>query len=185
MKNLIKQLENYTKDDERTKGQTETNSVNIMKMVQSSIQLDLILTNPILKDDIQSLLIFLITSNIHQNHNNTFLNETDNVKLYKIWLAITNGHKKIKYNNELININKNILWSYEPNPNLINQLTNKKLNCQNITQKKIYLKKILDEIDDMDMSEFLDYVDLYYDACIEKDNNVLNGLSNKIISSSY
>ena len=163
----------------------EIKSINVMKMVQSSLQLDLILTNPILKEDINNLLIYLITTNCY---NINILEEEDNVKLYKIWQAIIKGHKQFKYNNVLIQTNETINWSYDPNPTEISKVLNKKCEKSNITQKKIYLKKILDEIENPDLDEFLDYVDTYYEKCIEcktKTENIFQRFSNMLTRNSY
>ena len=163
----------------------EIKSINVMKMVQSSLQLDLILTNPVLKEDINNLLIYLISSNCK---NIDILEEEDNVKLYKIWQAITKGHKQFKYNNVLIQTNETINWSYDPNPTEISKVLNKKCEKSNITQKKIYLKKILDEIENPDLDEFLDYVDTYYEKCIEcktKTENIFQRFSNMLTRNSF
>jgi len=163
----------------------EIKSVDVMKMVQDSIQTDLILTNPVLNDDIQSLLIYLITTNCE---NINILEETNTPKLYKIWQAIIKGHKQFKYNNVLIQVNKEINWSYNPNPNEINKIIKKKCDKTNITEKKIYLKKILDEIENPDLDEFLDYVDLYYEVCLEtteKSKNIFKRFSEMLGRNSY
>ncbi len=163
----------------------EIKSINVMKMVQSSLQLDLILTNPILKEDINNLLIYLITTNCK---NIDILEEEDNVKLYKIWQAIIKGHKQFKYNNVLIQTNETINWSYDPNPTEISKVLNKKCEKSNTTQKKIYLKKNLDEIENPDLDEFLDYVDTYYEKCIEcktKTENIFQRFSNMLSRNSF
>lgn len=150
----------------------EIQSVNIMKIVQSSLQLDLILTHPIFKDDIQSLLIYLITSNIYKTHNKVFINEDDNKKLYNIWTAIQGGHKRFKYNGKLIEVNETVNWSYNPNPLEISKLLNRKSDKTSFYKKRIYLKKILDEVDNLDLDEFLDYLDTYYENSINKYNKI-------------
>jgi len=163
----------------------EIKSVDVMRMVQASIQTDLILTNPVLNEDIQSLLIYLITTNCK---NINILEETNTTKLYKIWQAIIKGHKQLKYNNVLIQVNKEINWSYNPNPIEINKIIKKKCDKTNITEKKIYLKKILDEIENPDLDEFLDYVDTYYEACLdnnEKSKNIFMRFSKMLSRNSY
>ncbi len=163
----------------------EIKSINVMKMVQSSLQLDLILTNPILKEDINNLLIYLITTNCK---NIDILEEEDNVKLYKIWQAIIKGHKQFKYNNVLIQTNETINWSYDPIPAEVSKVLNKKCEKSNTTQKKIYLKKNLDEIENPDLDEFLDYVDTYYEKCIEcktKTENIFQRFSNMLSRNSF
>ena len=163
----------------------EIKSINVMKLVQSSLQFDLILTNPILKEDINNLLIYLISTNCK---NIDILEEEDNVKLYKIWQAIIKGHKQFKYNNVLIQTNNTINWSYDPNPTEISKVLNKKCEKSNITQKKFYLKKILDEIENPDLDEFLDYVDTYFEKCIEcktKTENIFQRFSNMLTRSTY
>lgn len=168
-------------ENKDTSSLLEIKSVNVMKMVQSSLQLDLILTNPILKDDIQSLLIYLITSNCK---NINIFNETDTIKLYKIWQCMITGHKQFKYNGNLIHTNENIIWSYQPKPNEISNLLKKKYDNENTTEKRIYLKRILNEIEDLDLEEFLDYVDTYYEACSNNNTSIFKRLSEMMSFSS-
>ena len=51
-----------------------------------------------------------------------------------------------------------------------------------------YLKKILDEIENPDLDEFLDYVDTYYEVCLEtteKSKNIFKRFSEMLSRNSY